>query len=144
MLELCYVAIQINCCNGINISKCILSREEENPRVSSFFFKVFIQSVLIFGAETWVVNPLAVQVLRGSNTSSVTNDGAAATAEAGRKEGRLEKRRVLSQRKPKFGAGIIQSRSILQCHRFWPCARRQREIRGHGWGCGGGKNRYLT
>ena len=33
----------------------ILSREGARPRLSSFFFKAVIQSVFIFGAETWVV-----------------------------------------------------------------------------------------
>ena len=35
----------------------ILIREGERPQVSGFFFKALIQSVLIFGAETWVVTP---------------------------------------------------------------------------------------
>ena len=43
----------------------ILSREGESPRVSIFFFKYFVQSVLIFGAETWVVTPCMGQVLGG-------------------------------------------------------------------------------
>ena len=33
----------------------ILSREGAETRVSGFFFKAVIQSVLLFGAETWVV-----------------------------------------------------------------------------------------
>ena len=35
----------------------ILRREVERPRVSVFFFKSIVQSVLLFGAETWVVTP---------------------------------------------------------------------------------------
>ena len=35
----------------------ILSGEGERPWVSRFFFKAVIQSVFIFGAETWVVTP---------------------------------------------------------------------------------------
>ena len=34
----------------------IMSRERARLRVSGFFFKSVIQSVLIFGAETWVVS----------------------------------------------------------------------------------------
>ena len=36
---------------------CILSREGATPRLSGFFLKDMIQAVLIFRAETWVVNP---------------------------------------------------------------------------------------
>ena len=35
----------------------ILIREGESPRVSGFFFKSVVQSVLLFGAEMWVVTP---------------------------------------------------------------------------------------
>ena len=35
----------------------ILSRERATPRVYGFFFKAVIQAVLLFGADTWVVNP---------------------------------------------------------------------------------------
>ena len=35
----------------------ILSREGVRPRVSGFLFKAVVQSVLIFGAEMWVVTP---------------------------------------------------------------------------------------
>ena len=35
----------------------ILSREGARLRVSVFFFKAAVQSVLLLGAETWVVNP---------------------------------------------------------------------------------------
>ena len=35
----------------------ILSREGEELRVSVFFFKSVVQSVLLFGAETWVITP---------------------------------------------------------------------------------------
>ena len=43
----------------------ILSREEASPRVSGFFFKAIVQSVLLFGADTWVVTPYVVLVLGG-------------------------------------------------------------------------------
>ena len=35
----------------------ILIREGERTRVSGFFFKAIVWSVLLFGAETWVVTP---------------------------------------------------------------------------------------
>ena len=43
----------------------ILSREVERPRVYGFFFKAVVQSMLLFGVETWVVTPRMVQVLAG-------------------------------------------------------------------------------
>ena len=43
----------------------ILSREGGRPRVSVFFLKDFIQSVLLFSAETWVVTPHMLQILGG-------------------------------------------------------------------------------
>ena len=33
----------------------IFSREGAEPQVSQFFLKVVVRSVLLFGAETWVV-----------------------------------------------------------------------------------------
>ena len=33
----------------------IFNREGARPRVSGFFFKSVVQSVLLFGADTWVV-----------------------------------------------------------------------------------------
>ena len=46
----------------------ILGREGATPRVSCFFFKVVIQSVLIFGAETWTVTPRMGKALREFQT----------------------------------------------------------------------------
>ena len=43
----------------------ILIREGAAPRVSGFLFKVVVQSVLLFSAETWVVNPRMVRFLGG-------------------------------------------------------------------------------
>ena len=43
----------------------IISREEAALRVSKFFFKLVVQSVLLFGTETWVVTPLMGRVLGG-------------------------------------------------------------------------------
>ena len=39
--------------------------EGAEPRVSRFFFKSIIQSVLLFGAETWVVTPRMGLLLGG-------------------------------------------------------------------------------
>ena len=41
----------------------ILSREGASLRVYTFLFKAVVQLVLIFGAETWVVNLLMGRVL---------------------------------------------------------------------------------
>ena len=46
------------------ISK-ILSREGARPRVSGFFFKAVIQSVLLFDTDSWLVNPHMGRYLRG-------------------------------------------------------------------------------
>ena len=43
----------------------ILSREGARPRLSGFFFKAVVQSVLLSGAETWVVTPCTGRVLGG-------------------------------------------------------------------------------
>ena len=43
----------------------ILSREGVRSRVSGFFFKAIVQSVLLFGTEMWVVNPHMGQVQGG-------------------------------------------------------------------------------
>ena len=39
------------------ITTRIMSREGARPRVSGFFFKEIVQSVLLFGAEKWLVTP---------------------------------------------------------------------------------------
>ena len=43
----------------------ILIREGARPQVSGFFFKVIVQSVLLFGAEMWVVTPHMRRFLGG-------------------------------------------------------------------------------
>ena len=43
----------------------ILRWEGVEPQVSGFFFKYVIQSVLLFGTETWVVTPRMGQFLGG-------------------------------------------------------------------------------
>ena len=42
-----------------------LRREGLAPRVSGFFFKSMVQSVLVFGTEIWVVTPRMGRVLEG-------------------------------------------------------------------------------
>ena len=46
----------------------ILSREGATPRVSGFFFKVVIQAVLLFVADTWLVTPRMGMALGGFHT----------------------------------------------------------------------------
>ena len=46
----------------------ILSKEGTDPRVSGFFFKAVVQSVLLFRAETWLVTPCVGRVMGGSST----------------------------------------------------------------------------
>ena len=43
----------------------ILRREGATPRISGSFFKAVVQQVLLFGAETWVVNPKMERALSG-------------------------------------------------------------------------------
>ena len=43
----------------------VLSREGADPRVSGFFFKSVVRSVIIFRAETWVGNLRMCRVLEG-------------------------------------------------------------------------------
>ena len=43
----------------------ILIREGARPRVSGFFFKSVVQSVLLFGADNWEVTPCMGRALGG-------------------------------------------------------------------------------
>ena len=43
----------------------ILSKEGSRPRVYGFFFKIIVQSVLLFCAETWAVAPRMGRVIGG-------------------------------------------------------------------------------
>ena len=43
----------------------ILSREGAAPRVSGLFYKAVVQSIMLFGAETWVVTPRMGKALGG-------------------------------------------------------------------------------
>ena len=45
--------------------RSLLSRYGARLRVSDFFLKALVQSVFLFGAETWVVTPCLVWVLGG-------------------------------------------------------------------------------
>ena len=41
----------------------ILGREGANPRTSRIFYKAVIQVTLLFGSETWVMNPIIRKTL---------------------------------------------------------------------------------
>jgi hypothetical protein len=41
----------------------ILSREDASPRISAMFYKATIQTVLLFGSETWVITDEILQML---------------------------------------------------------------------------------
>ena len=41
----------------------ILSREGADPKILGLFFKAVVQAVLLFGEETWVLNPQIEQSL---------------------------------------------------------------------------------
>ena len=43
----------------------ILRREGATPRISGYFFKAVVQQVLLFGAETWMVNLKMERALSG-------------------------------------------------------------------------------
>jgi len=43
----------------------VLAREGADPGVSAMFYKAVVQSVLLYGCETWVVTPAVLRVLSG-------------------------------------------------------------------------------
>jgi len=43
----------------------ILAREGADPRVSAMFYKAIVQSVLLYGCETWTISPAMLKALRG-------------------------------------------------------------------------------
>ena len=43
----------------------VLQRENAPPRVSAKFYKAIVQSVLLYGSETWVLSPAALARLEG-------------------------------------------------------------------------------
>ena len=43
----------------------VLRREIAPPRVSAKFYKAIVQSVLLYGSETWVLSPAALARLEG-------------------------------------------------------------------------------
>ena len=43
----------------------VLRRENAPPRVSAKFYKAIVQSVLLYGSETWVLSPAALARLEG-------------------------------------------------------------------------------
>ena len=65
----------------------ILSREGARPRLSRFFLKAIVQSVLIFFAETWVFTPRMGKVLGGFQEKVADTYGEDPTSEAEREVG---------------------------------------------------------
>ena len=98
----------------------IMSREGASPRVSGFFFKAVVQSVLLFGAETWVVTPHMGRVLGGFQDQVARwltlgyHSGGCTEGGSTPRRRRRERRRVLRLWRRTFGEVRIQSRSILQ------------------------------
>jgi hypothetical protein len=43
---------------------CILTRESASPRISATFYKATIQTLLLYGSETWVLTDDIIQLLR--------------------------------------------------------------------------------
>ncbi len=43
----------------------VLRRENAPPRVSAEFYKAIVQSVLLYGSETWVLSPAVMARLEG-------------------------------------------------------------------------------
>lgn len=43
----------------------VLRREKAAPKIAAMFYKAVVQSVLLYGAETWVVTPTVLQKLGG-------------------------------------------------------------------------------
>ena len=54
----------------------ILIREEDRLQVSRFFLKAVVQSLLLFGTETWMVTPYIGQVLGGYQDQAAQCDWA--------------------------------------------------------------------
>ena len=72
---------------GLEEDGAHLQQGRGGARVSSFFFKVMVQAVLLFGSETWVVTPHVGKALGGvSGPGGETADGTA-LAEDTRGEG---------------------------------------------------------
>ena len=51
-------------CVWARISR-ILRAENASPRVCGMFYKATVQSVLLFGSETWCLDPAALKSLEG-------------------------------------------------------------------------------
>lgn len=43
----------------------VLRRENANPRIMAMFYKAVVQSVLLYGSETWVITPVMLRALEG-------------------------------------------------------------------------------
>ena len=118
----------------------IFIKEGTAPQVFGFFFKAVVQSVLIFGAEIWVVTPHIGWVLEGFQDQV-----------AQRLTGRLpwrwyggkwdytlaaarERRRVTRQCRNTFIEGRTSLRGSQHRNQFWYYVKKHRENRGYGWG----------
>jgi hypothetical protein len=54
------------------VISCVLAHEGASPKISAMFYKATIQTVLLYGAETWVVtSDIVLQVLRSFHHSMV-------------------------------------------------------------------------
>ena len=112
----------------------ILSREGVRPRVSGFFFKASVQSVLLFGEETWVVTPRIGRVM-GSFQHQVVrrltswlphrrSDGRweYISAETAREEAEFEPIETYIRRRQSTVTQYIATRTILD---LWKTAERK-------------------
>jgi hypothetical protein len=50
---------------GENSSQAILCRDGARPRVSAMFYKAVVQTVLLYGSETWCISGAMMSVLNG-------------------------------------------------------------------------------
>jgi hypothetical protein len=44
---------------------CTIRAENESPHVCSIFYKATVQSILLFGSETWNLSPVSLKCLEG-------------------------------------------------------------------------------
>ena len=130
----------------------ILRREGARPRLSGFFFKSIIQSVLLFGAGMWVVTPRMGQVL-GSFQDQVARR-LTGRLTRWRSEGRfnytsVEVAREEAEFYPMETYILPKHNTVVQYIVMWlimdlcEAAERKRGEWGGG-GCGGGNSCYLT
>ena len=114
------------------------------------YFKAVVQSVLLFGTETWVVNPRMGKVLEGFQDQvvwlltgrlprrSLYRRWEYTLEEAEREEAGFELTETYIWRRQNTDAQYIAKWPIMDL-----CEAAERK-QGGGWGCGGGNRRYLT